>query len=678
MRRILYKDLLARNSHLSHEDLVALASDETSLDAAENIRRHLDGCWHCQARHQELKLAIVEIVDNLNAYVGDLSARSRIAKCRLDQDLARLATEKDRPAIFAQVFGRIESTLPSRALFRQVAVVAVCALALLAIFPLTSSAPMSAAELLKRSKQAELQMMEKVPDPAIHGMFRVTKKSSGSPAEQSLTWEIWEDTVHNRVRNRVESEQEAGGHSRRITAGYFPGAGSSPLLTDLEHVCAVNGIDISHPLSPAGFDLWRQSLDGQRDEVFSTNLPAGQQGIGLRTIPTHVPAEGRILTAELIMRSGDWHPVEQRFTVQGEKATHEYHVVETAYQVVTLGSAPASIFAEVVPPVFPVPQRHRTVVTSEPAPPTSQQLDEAEISAKFALYRVDEFLRGQIRIAQDPAGSVQIEGVVETNDRKSELTSLLRSIPYTAVKLRTSEEALDDLEALPEADNNSLMPRDQHFFPSDGGEVKRNQAWVQSQWNEYGKQLPDGGRNSLDQAMVEISNEAIAHTRAASFQAWALRRLAQAYPRERVKGMSEWSRWLLTMMVQDHARALGMEIGHLNSMAHPVLTSFAASGGAWKSAGPPLPKLPAFLEDAGWQQEVEQLFQTVDNINEHVLGLFGNVDLLRGNAKDAVGDLLWQLPRFSGDVQDFERQVNHEFTGVGESPALSGSLETIR
>ena len=106
MRRIRYKDLLARNSHLSYEDLVALVSDEASLDAGDKIRKHLDGCWHCQARHQELKQSIVEIVQNLNAYVGDLGSRARIAKCRLDQDLQRLALEKDRPTPFTQVLDR--------------------------------------------------------------------------------------------------------------------------------------------------------------------------------------------------------------------------------------------------------------------------------------------------------------------------------------------------------------------------------------------------------------------------------------------------------------------------------------------------------------------------------------------------------------------------------------------
>ncbi len=74
MRRIRYKDLLDRNSHLSYEELVALVSDETSLDGFDKIRKHLDSCWHCQARHQELKEGVVEIVQNLTARVGDLSS----------------------------------------------------------------------------------------------------------------------------------------------------------------------------------------------------------------------------------------------------------------------------------------------------------------------------------------------------------------------------------------------------------------------------------------------------------------------------------------------------------------------------------------------------------------------------------------------------------------------------
>jgi len=445
----------------------------------------------------------------------------------------------------------------------------------------------------------------------------------------------------------------------------------------LQEVCLVNGIDIAHPLSPDGFDNWRHSLLGERDEVFATSLAAGDQGMDLRTTPTQTPTEGRILSAELIVRSRDWHPVEQRFTVQGTTATEEYDVVETAYQIVALKSAPASIFAEAMPPVLPARLRRRMPVFPAFVLPTPQQLDEAEISAKFALYRVDEFLRGQIRIAQDPAGSVQIEGMVENEQRKSELTSLLESIPYAAVKLRTSEEALNDLQALPEADSTALVPGDQPFIQPDGEEVKRNQAWVQSQWNQYGKQFQDNGSNTLDQKMVEISNQAIVHMRAASFQAWALRRLAQDYPRERVRGMSAWSQLLLEMMVQDHARLLGVQIGQLNSMVNPVLVSFAATGGTQKNSIAPVPQLPTLVDDPAWQRQVELLFQNVDAINEQVLGVFGNVDLLRGSAEDAVNDLLRQLPKFNGDVQDFEQQVSGEFMGVGESPALKSSLETI-
>jgi hypothetical protein len=674
MRRIRYKDLLDRNSHLSYEELVALVSDETSLDGSDKIRKHLDGCWHCQARHQELKEAIVEIVQNLNAQVGDLSSRARIARCRLEQDLERMAAEKIPAEPLTQVLGVIDSTLPSRFFARQIALVALFVVAVLAFFPLTSSAPISAAELLQRSKQAEQRLMEGVPNPAIHGRYRVTKRSLGSASEQSMTWEVWDDTVHNRVINHVAEERT----NRAGAVGNFNNVdgddAGSPLLKDLQNVCLTNGIDMAHPLSPAGFDTWRQALGGERDEVFKTRLASGDEGMGLRTIPTQPPSEGRIVSAELIVRSGDWHPVEQHFRVQTVAATQEYDVVETSYQVVALSSAPPLVFAEAMPPVFTSPTRHRAVASGLDAMPTQQELDEAEVSVKFTLYHVDEYLRGQIRVAQDQARAVQVEGVVETDDRKQELTNLLKSIPYTVVKLETSEEALDDLEALPETDRAVVGPVDPSNSQPDASEVKRNQAWVQSQWNQYGKQFSDNRSVMLDEKMMEISNEAIAHTRAASYQAWALRRLAQDYPRERLQGMSEWSRWLLQIMVQDHAHQLGVEIAHLNAMVNPVLTSFAAGGARPPAAWAPAPQLRLLVMGPGWQQRVEQLFQNVDDINEQVLGVFGNVDLLRGNAQDAVADLLRQLPRFNVDVQDFQQQVSHEFSSVGEPSALNSSL----
>ena len=293
MIRIRYKDLLARNSHISYEDLVALVSDEASLDAAEKIRKHLGTCWHCQARHQELKQSIIEIVQNLNAYVGDLSSRSRIARCRLDQDLHRLAGEKNRPAPLTQVLGMLESTLPTRLPIRQIAIVAACLLALLAIFPLTSTAPISAAELLQRSKQAEERMMQGVPDPAIHGMFRVTKKNSGSMDEQSMTWEIWEDTVHNRVRNRVEGEQgtkTTGGQRPRS----WPNTPRMPVLLPCWRTCktcarrmvSTSRIPSHHKDSTIGAGPfaasvtkcllrgWRQEIRGWAYELFPLSRPS--------------------------------------------------------------------------------------------------------------------------------------------------------------------------------------------------------------------------------------------------------------------------------------------------------------------------------------------------------------------------------------------------------------------
>ncbi len=125
--------------------------------------------------------------------------------------------------------------------------------------------------------------------------------------------------MHNRVINHVAEE----GADRAASFANFGNGdddnSASPLLKDLQNVCLTNGIDIAHLLSPTGFDAWRQALGGERDEVFKTRLASGDDGMGLRTIPTQPPAEGRIVSAEFIVRSGDWHPVEQHFKVQAAR-----------------------------------------------------------------------------------------------------------------------------------------------------------------------------------------------------------------------------------------------------------------------------------------------------------------------------------------------------------------------
>src|SRR5580698_3956526 len=114
MSRIWHRDWLARNAHPSDEEVLAFVSNEVPPRAAGRIQKHLDECWHCQARQEEIKQTIINVVKNLNEYAGDLAAGASTAQSRFDRKLRKLAGEKEKPAPFAQLLSLLDSALPSQ------------------------------------------------------------------------------------------------------------------------------------------------------------------------------------------------------------------------------------------------------------------------------------------------------------------------------------------------------------------------------------------------------------------------------------------------------------------------------------------------------------------------------------------------------------------------------------
>ena len=90
-------------------------------------------------------------------------------------------------------------------------------------------------------------------------------------------------------------------------------------------------------------ERWRNSLTDRSEEVFETSLPGGNAALVIKTEAGGSHSAQSIIRAELVVRTGDWHPVEQRLRVQGHEEILEYEITERAFEVVTLTSPPRSV-----------------------------------------------------------------------------------------------------------------------------------------------------------------------------------------------------------------------------------------------------------------------------------------------------------------------------------------------
>ena len=198
---------------------------------------------------------------------------------------------------------------------------------------------------------------------------------------------------------------------------------ASLLLTELQAVFRQNGYDANNPLSSESHERWRNSLTSRSEEVVETSLPAGDAALVVKTEASGPHSPQSIIQAELVVRRGDWHPVEQRLRVQGHEQVLDYEITERAFEVVTLTALPPALFAEVAP--LPA-----TVVSPKPvfrpsAPSSEAELLATEIQAHYALHQLKACLGKPIHVNRNAAGSIEVSGLVETAEERDELQSRL-------------------------------------------------------------------------------------------------------------------------------------------------------------------------------------------------------------------------------------------------------------
>jgi len=131
-------DMQSKESHLSDQDMVQLADGELSGSEKAWAASHLDECWVCRARKQEIEEAIGDFVrshrDSLDPMLPPISGPRALLKARMAQEAS----------------GSARTSQPWPIRFTAVQAAAALALAALVIFAVITGrrAPHSAASLV--------------------------------------------------------------------------------------------------------------------------------------------------------------------------------------------------------------------------------------------------------------------------------------------------------------------------------------------------------------------------------------------------------------------------------------------------------------------------------------------------------------------------------------------------
>jgi hypothetical protein len=554
--------------------------------------------------------------------------------------------------------------------------------------------PVSAKELMKLTIRAEEQRIHVVTAPVIYQKLRVHRKSQGPGDEDTATWEIWNDATNRRFRQRVE---DTGGlpsvspqgkdvipsgqpHSRSegspevsqtvSTASTMQGSSDESalpsVLRELGQIYSANRMDQRRPLSPAAFQAWQSHIPNRTDKVTEEEMTEGYRAFVLTSEAAGPFPLRAIVRGELVVRSTDWHPVEQRLKVQGTQGVQDYQVTESAFQVLALNALDPAVFAGFSPPLPP-----ESMVSAPSASlselPNPADLLTAEIEAHYAIHRAKACLGESIEVVPNPKGKIEVRGLAASAEQKEDLQTELRKVPFVSLKIQTIAEAMKagSLPGPPPGQSKANAPSGASSEPTIT--VQPPQLPIQEQLERYivKKQSAASADGNLNVSLkiAELSTEAVSQSRWVLSNAWALRRLAEGFGPARAQNMRIHSKRLLEAMVRDHVQAIQTHLGHSQSLLGPIL-SFCLEGPAPSVSSKPVesPDQPP-LAGSNWADRSLLIFRDAEQMDFLTNGLFTGAELPTNGAQQAARDLLSIYDAMASRCQSLERMVAKDLSG---------------
>ena len=392
---------ISSEKHIIEEDLLRFADGELRPWHTRRVQRHLERCWSCRGRYEQMQSAVRDFVDYRKRTVAPYLPLSNSARDRFLRRIEELRVETAQPwPVRAAQFLRSAMMPSSHPVFATLVIAIVAALTVFIVWQ-TNVPTVSATDLLDRA-----QAWDSSPAGARQqGVIRekVEIRTPTARLERSVYRDV---TRKQRPRNADASSQPIG----------------------LQTAFKEGHIDWQWPLSASDFRKWNDQLPEKQQEVFSDRR--GTLTLRTRTNSSEVQEQS------ITVRNADFHPVSRRLVVRD---LGEIDISEMNYDVLAWSEVDiAQLFEPDIniansAPLLPTLRKSLVAVG-----PSLAALDEAELRARLALNQVGADTAENISVKQT-GKVVSITGFVETGPRKREIEHALAGIPLVSASISTFE-----------------------------------------------------------------------------------------------------------------------------------------------------------------------------------------------------------------------------------------------
>lgn len=431
--------------HVEPDLLVLFAESELGADTMDSIKQHLANCSTCGTQLEEIKSGVARYEEfHRKAYSEQFfpppnawqEFEAKLLACRVEED-KKSATPVAFPA--AAETAR-KGLFNRRRIFPLgLAGVAAASVGLLFFVRPDRQHPISVTEILASARSMQARDLQAVSHPVVYQKLKIEKASLGTSAAESIVLETWHDIDNARLRessdtwSRVVTEDKEHSsielsepvHNRHAQKSVRTHKNPPPLMTEIRTICQENDFHDPSPLSLSDFSRWSNSSPHKRETVQELKLDDDAKAYRI-TAETEGRAGAHTLRAlQIVVRSKDWHAIQESFIVGDKEAAQTYEIAELDYRIIPLEKTGMGIWNSssdetVGPPASPAKTKSDLAVG-----PDNNLL----VDALVRLDGIDALTNDQISIEREN-GILKIHGLVASNARRDAILAALGSLAH--------------------------------------------------------------------------------------------------------------------------------------------------------------------------------------------------------------------------------------------------------
>ena len=405
--------------HLSDDRLASLICGELSLADRWIARRHLAACWQCALHKESLEGQRSQRMLDLDRQFlnsEELFDEPRTEfSHRLRHHIANVTSQNVETHRFGKTHSRLRipvlellpmnPALVTCMVFGFAAILSFCFWWQQRVPHITSNT------LLVRAERWDTINLG--TPGVVHQSIRITMSKQSQ--RETTTRSIYRDAQGRRRAKQVKLDDAEQQIQSTLTAA---------------------GLDWNEPLSATGYQDWHDHQRVREDRIVRT-------GSHLLRLTTIVPS-GIVAEQSLTVRDTDFHAIKRTVALR-DSSTVE--IAELDYKMLPWAAVDASLFEPIGNVDTSVASSPGRVLSFPRIPETlsESELDQIELSALLILNRLHADTGEQVKIRRSQ-GTVAVDGLVESEERKQELQTQLTVVPHLTVSIRS----IDDVRKTPD------------------------------------------------------------------------------------------------------------------------------------------------------------------------------------------------------------------------------------